>query len=254
MGGRIVAALSHLVDAGIIVVDDFRASREAMLQMFAARGVPARGAWGIPSLLDEWAIRPAARVLISSDTAYRETLLQVSLNLEPKPPVVVFGMVEEREAEIIRCAEAGVAGLHLRSEPFDHLLDVVRGMPGRQALCSSKVSAILLHRVYTAANHNGQSHSFADSLTARESQILDLLELGLTNQQIANRLHLTVATVKNHVRSVLTKLGVKSRGQAATLARVSRDGAAHATSAISDGAQLAASRDIFAPGGPRSAR
>lgn len=56
-------------------------------------------------------------------------------------------------------------------------------------------------------------------LTAREIQILRMLEAGLANREIAGRLCIAVHTVKNHVHSVLTKLGVSSREEAAALAR-----------------------------------
>jgi DNA-binding NarL/FixJ family response regulator len=56
-------------------------------------------------------------------------------------------------------------------------------------------------------------------LTAREIQILRMLEAGLANQVIAEELCIAVHTVKNHVHSLLTKLGVTSRAQAAALAR-----------------------------------
>lgn len=56
-------------------------------------------------------------------------------------------------------------------------------------------------------------------LTAREIQILRMLELGLANQEIADKLCIAVHTVKNHVHNLLTKLGVSTRAQAAALGR-----------------------------------
>jgi DNA-binding NarL/FixJ family response regulator len=55
-------------------------------------------------------------------------------------------------------------------------------------------------------------------LTAREIEILRMLQAGLANREIADRLYIAVHTVKNHVHSVLTKLGVKTREQAAAVA------------------------------------
>ena len=52
-----------------------------------------------------------------------------------------------------------------------------------------------------------------DVLTRREIEILELIEQGLTNQQIASRLSLTLHTVKNHVHNLLSKLGVASRAR-----------------------------------------
>uniref|UniRef100_UPI0037C92ECD response regulator transcription factor n=1 Tax=Mycolicibacterium phlei TaxID=1771 RepID=UPI0037C92ECD len=57
-------------------------------------------------------------------------------------------------------------------------------------------------------------------LTARETQILRMVEMGLSNREIAERLCIAVHTVKNHMHSLLTKLGVSSRGEAAALCRM----------------------------------
>ena len=56
-------------------------------------------------------------------------------------------------------------------------------------------------------------------LTAREQEVLDLLGLGLSNAEIAQRLYITQSTVKVHVRHVLEKLDVKNRTQAALIGR-----------------------------------
>ena len=113
-------------------------------------------------------------------------------------------------------AEAGVSGLHLKSESFDHLLTLLSHAREGRAQCSAEVSAILMRRVYAFASQPNPD-STTDLLTARELEILKLLEQGLTNQQIASRLSVTVHTVKNHVHSLLTKLGVSSRAEAVTV-------------------------------------
>lgn len=59
-------------------------------------------------------------------------------------------------------------------------------------------------------------------LTAREAQVLRMLEMGLSNRNIADHLGIAIHTVKNHVHSVLTKLGVRTRAEAAALARTIR--------------------------------
>lgn len=135
--------------------------------------------------------------------------------------MVVYGLAMDRESEIVAAAEAGVSGLHLQSESFADLLEMVRTAGNGQALCSPEVSAILMKRVYAFAAQSNPDSS-TDSLTARENEILELLDQGLTNQQIANRLSVTLHTVKNHVHSVLKKLGVGSRSEAVTVFRTAK--------------------------------
>lgn len=90
---------------------------------------------------------------------------------------------------------------------------MVRTTDGGRALCSPEVSAVLMKRVYAFAAQTNPD-STTDSLTARENEILELLEQGLTNQQIATRLSVTLHTVQNHVpqRSEETRGGFAVRG------------------------------------------
>jgi ATP/maltotriose-dependent transcriptional regulator MalT len=60
----------------------------------------------------------------------------------------------------------------------------------------------------------------AEPLSARELEVLDLIAAGLTNQQIAARLYVSLHTVKSHARNIYAKLGVSSRTQAAATGRV----------------------------------
>lgn len=206
----------------VIVIDDDRLARECLLTGLAAHGVDARAAWDLPSLLSAVDADPPDAVLVHIGTPDSNTLIQVSMDVQPGTKVIVYGLSAERESEIVTSAETGVAGLHLRSESFDHLLTLVRNADTGQSRCSPEVSAILLRRVYAIAGQQHSEGSRADSLTARESEILELLDQGLTNQQIASRLSVTLHTVKNHVHSLLGKLGVGSRTEAVTVLRAGK--------------------------------
>ena len=205
-----------MVTTRVVIVDDVRVNRESLAGQLGVHGLDAHEAWDLPSLLHLIHTDPPDVILLNIGTADSATLLQVGMDVGPATRVVVFGLSADREAEIIAAAEAGVSGLHLKSESIDHLLTLLRHAREGKAQCSPEVSAILMRRVYAfAAQPNPDSTT--DSLTARELEILELLEQGLTNQQIASRLSVTVHTVKNHVHSLLTKLGVSSRADAVTL-------------------------------------
>jgi DNA-binding NarL/FixJ family response regulator len=132
--------------------------------------------------------------------------------------VIVVGIAEDEESEIIACAEAGVAGYHLRADSLDDLLALVSRVAAGESLCSPKVSAILLRRLSALATERRPEPKEL-VLTAREIQILRLLESGRSNQEIADELYIAVHTVKNHVHSVLNKLGVTTRAAAAAYSR-----------------------------------
>lgn len=204
----------------VVVVDDGRLNRECLVGQLGDRGIDAIEAWDLRSLLAAVDRRPDV-ILINAAMPDSSTLLQFSLDIDPATKVVIFGLSIDREAEVIAAAEAGVAGLHLRTESLDHLMELLRTAGQRQAQCSSEVSAILMRRVYAFATRPNPD-STTDSLTVRENEILALLEQGLTNQQIASRLSVTVHTVKNHVHSLLTKLGVGSRAEAVAVFRAAK--------------------------------
>lgn len=205
----------------VVVVDDGRLNRECLTAQLAANGVPAAAAWDIPSLLAELDRAVPDVILLNVATPDSATLLHLGLDLDESTRLVVFGLSSDNESEIVGCAESGVAGLHLKTESFDHLLTLIRGAHDGRAQCSPEVSAILLRRVYAFAAQTNPDAA-TEVLTARENEILDLIELGLTNQQIAERLSLTLHTVKNHVHNLLTKLGVGSRSDAVAVSRARR--------------------------------
>jgi len=205
----------------VVIVDDGRLDRECLAATLSDREVSASMAWDLPSLLSEMDQAARAVILLNICTPDSSTLLQLGIDLNGGTRVIVYGLTTERESEIVACAESGVAGLHLRTESFDHLVALIRSAGGGQAQCSPEVSAILMLRVYAFAAQANPDVT-TDALTPREVEILELVEQGLTNQQIASRLSLTLHTVKNHMHNLLSKLGVSSRAEAVSVFRASK--------------------------------
>jgi DNA-binding NarL/FixJ family response regulator len=153
--------------------------------------------------------------MVTSDNV---TLLRSLREMCPHAKVIVVGISEDDESEIVACAEAGVAGYHLRTESLDDLLDLISKVVDGESACSPRVSAILLRRLSTLAAQR-QPEAKELVLTVREIQILRMLEIGLSNRDIAERLCIALHTVKNHVHSILGKLGVSTRAQAVAVSR-----------------------------------
>jgi DNA-binding NarL/FixJ family response regulator len=211
-----------LADTRVLIVDDSRLYREYLAGVIAAHGVINPGvAWDLLSLITAIESTKPQVILLNMATRDNATLLRQALKLIPTMRVIVLGMSEEDESEIVACAEAGVAGYHLRSESLGELLVLIRKVADGESLCSPRVSAILLRRLSALASQRQPAEKEL-VLTAREAQILKMLELGLSNRDIADQLCIAVHTVKNHVHSLLTKLGVSTRAQAAALSRTIR--------------------------------
>jgi two-component system, NarL family, nitrate/nitrite response regulator NarL len=129
---------------------------------------------------------------------------------------VIAVAISDSPDEILTWAEAGIAAYTTREETFDDLVETVRGVINGEARCSPHVSAALLRRVATLAAENAAS---SDVLTEREAEVAALLAAGLPNKEIAQQLEISVPTVKHHVHSILSKLNVHGRGEAAARLR-----------------------------------
>jgi DNA-binding NarL/FixJ family response regulator len=212
-----------LGDTRILIVDDSTLYREYLAGVIAGHGVVNPSvAWDLPSLITAIENMMPRVVLLNMATRDGAMLLRQALKMHPSARVIVLGMAEDDESEIVACAEAGVAGYHLRTETLGDLLVLVQKVAAGESLCSPRVSAILLRRLSTLASQRQPAADKELVLTAREGQILKMLELGLSNRDIADQLCIAIHTVKNHVHSLLTKLGVSTRAQAAALSRTIR--------------------------------
>ncbi|WP_395309788.1 response regulator transcription factor [Mycobacterium sp. AMU20-3851] len=199
----------------ILIVDDCVLHRDSLAAALAASGVPVAGcAWDPVTVVTGIRDAGAGVVLLNIATRDSTALLRAALATDPAIRVVVLGVSHDDEAAIISCAEAGVAGYHTRTDSFEDLVVLLKKVAAGESFCPPLVSAVLLRRLSTLASQQQAAVPDGPALTAREAQILDMLRRGLSNRDIADELCIAVHTVKNHVHSVLTKLGVRTRAQA----------------------------------------
>jgi DNA-binding NarL/FixJ family response regulator len=207
---------------GIVIIDDCTLHRDNLAAVFTLNGMAApRVAWDLPSLIVALEGIDADIVLLNIATRDCALLLRAAMGMIPGVPVIVLGASEDDESEIVACAEAGVAGYHMRTDSLQDLLRLIRQVAAGEIACTPRISAMLLRRISALATQR-QPVAKDLALTTRETQILKMLELGRSNQDIATQLSITVHTVKNHVHSLLSKLGVGSRAEAAALSRTIR--------------------------------
>jgi two-component system nitrate/nitrite response regulator NarL len=150
-------------------------------------------------------------------------LLDVASVDDPEPvrrlvaagtPVVGLA-VREIQPEVVAWAGLGLAGLVTRDATLVELETAIAAAARDEAHCSPRAVRALLHQMRDAARPPPPPAPVTDSdLTPREREIADLLALGLSNKEIAGRLLLGVSTVKNHVHTVLQKLGAHTRAEA----------------------------------------
>lgn len=143
----------------------------------------------------------------------------------PATKVIVTELIESKVA-ILRCLEEGASGYVLQGESLADLVGKIRSVYNGEFVLAPDLVAMLVARIselkQTVTELNGyQSYDAATctELTAREWEVLQLIERGYSNLEIANYLTVELGTVKNHVHNVFGKLGVRSRKHAALLAR-----------------------------------
>lgn len=132
---------------------------------------------------------------------------------------IVALAIQEEDNQVIACAEAGISGYVPRASSVRDAIDVISAVARGEAHCSPRIVGSLLRRIAAlAAERQGSGQAGAlGGLTAREAEILALLQQGLSNKMISRRLGIELATVKNHVHSVFGKLGLRRRAEAAVL-------------------------------------
>jgi len=145
-------------------------------------------------------------------------LTEAVTETNPTMAVLVLGVTEKKE-RVLQYVEAGAVGYIVRDDTVEDMLAAIRAAQKGNALVSPEIASALMERVSELAG------MFADletgviesaDLTSREVEVLKLLGQNLTNQGIAERLVIEVGTVKNHVHSILNKLDVSTRDEAAT--------------------------------------
>ena len=119
---------------------------------------------------------------------------------------------------MLRALRAGAAGFLLKSTPPEDLIDLVRVAANGHLVFSRAAARRLVAASDTERAARSRARARIEPLTERETDVLTCLGEGLSNAQIAGRLHLSEATVKGYVSQLLDKLDCANRTQAGLLA------------------------------------
>lgn len=133
----------------------------------------------------------------------------------PEAKVIMLTSYAEDEL-LFDAIEAGAAGYVLKRVGSDDLVRAIEAVGRGESLLSPGVTARVLARVRQASRESAQA-AFA-GLTAQELRVLALVAVGKTNREIAHTLHLSEGTVRNYVSTILSKLGLGNRAEAAAYA------------------------------------
>lgn len=193
----------------MFVLADVRLAREALASALSGDGVAVVGS-GCPSGEIVQLVRDANPSII---LAYAPSLagyaaIHALVAGVPSTTVVALG-ADVSEADVIRCLEAGVTGFIRADATREELVDGLRKAAAGEMMSPSNVVEIVFRHVARRPTPAPQR----TRLSLREVEIADLVVDGRSNKEIAASLFIEVATVKNHVHSILEKLGIGRRAE-----------------------------------------
>lgn len=140
------------------------------------------------------------------------------LDSSPHTKVLALGLSENVD-DVLKYIEAGAAGYILKDSSLNDLVETLRSTRRGEAHVSDKIAGAMIERLSSLARlFSTVENGIADGvrLTRREQQVLQYIEQGCTNQEIAAQLLVEIGTVKNHVHNILEKLNVSNRDEAAS--------------------------------------
>jgi DNA-binding NarL/FixJ family response regulator len=121
-------------------------------------------------------------------------------------------------AEHARAVEAGAAGVLHKSADVDAILDATRRLGEGETLLSEDELIALLRLAGQNREEEVEARASIEQITPREREVLQMLAEGLSNKEIAAKLHMSVDTERTHMMNILNKMGVHSRIQALVFA------------------------------------
>jgi DNA-binding NarL/FixJ family response regulator len=204
----------------VVLVADVRLHREGVAALLAGDKRLRVTALARPAAdLAPWSNPPDVVIVDASADGGTESIRQITSAV--RQPIVALGVPDE-EQDVIAFAESGVLGFVEREASVEELVASVVSAARGEASFPPRIATTLLRRVSALAAPRRPAD--AAGLTGRERQIVQLIAQGLSNKEIATRLCIEVATVKNHVHNILEKLQVSRRSDAVARLRVIEGG------------------------------
>jgi len=133
-------------------------------------------------------------------------------------PQVIILTTFDLDHYVYAALSAGASGFLLKDVTPEHLVAAVRMVRSGDALLAPAITRRLVERFADRSDESAAIHRDLSALTPRELEVLRLIAQGLSNAELAARLHLSEATVKTHVARILAKLSLRDRVQAVVAA------------------------------------
>jgi DNA-binding NarL/FixJ family response regulator len=208
----------------VFILAENRLLREALARILSKKAdTHVVGACAFSAQIVEQIAQASPDVLLADSSVPNLPGLQLIPELRGAVPglkVVMIGMDGERES-FVQAVRDGIAGYVLKDASAAEVATAIRAVANGEAACPPGLCLALFEYV-AAEKHYGTAFRIRHNLglTRREQQLVQMIERGLTNKEIASQLNLSEQTVKNHVHRMLRKLGASDRLAAVELCRL----------------------------------
>jgi DNA-binding NarL/FixJ family response regulator len=208
----------------VLLIEDNRLLREGIGTMLDAQGdfeVVAVAEDG--DAIDQLAASDQSLDIVLLDLALEKVdsirLMSTIQARLPSARIIAMDILPE-QTDVVEIVRAGASGFILKSASVQEYVDTIRAVARGEKVLPAVLTASLFSQIVDAAFENNQPDlESAIQLTEREKEVVDLIAEGLSNKEIAMRLHVATHTVKSHVHNILEKLALRSRLQIAAFAR-----------------------------------
>ncbi|MFE2142189.1 response regulator [Streptomyces sp. NPDC059456] len=204
----------------VVLVDDEALMRSGLQMILSSSpGIAVVGTCDGPAALETVGRLQPDIVLLDIQMPGMDGLAVLdALRALPRPPVVAMLTAFGYDDYVRTALHQGAAGYLLKDTEPEQLVREVHGLAAGKRPLSSSVTPAVVDGYLARTAGTAESAALVAALTARERAALVLLGHGLTNAQIARRLHVAPSTAKDHVSALMAKLGRTNRAQAAVLA------------------------------------
>ncbi len=181
----------------------------------------ARLNYSAEEILKNLRVRQTDAVIIDSNTKDLMPLLY-QLKRDFEHVKVILIVLDFKNSLITECAKIGVEGFITNEDGTEDLKNCIKTTFQGELYYPSRVTRLLLNQFHSPNNSTPSIRKRNLNLTYRQQSVVELVDQGLSNKQIARNLGIELATVKNHVHQIIEKLGASSRYEAAAIFRTMR--------------------------------
>jgi len=207
----------------VLVVDDHPLMREALCAAIAAAAdmeVVGEASNGQDAVEQVHALHPDVTVMDLLMPGMDGVEAIAAIHTEFPQACILALTSSTEEGKVLAAVQAGALGYLLKDAPREELLQAIREVGRGNEYLPSHVALKLMRSVRrsSALVTAPSGERPIKRLTARQKEVLDLLGLGLSNREIAEKLVVSEVTVRSHIHGILGRLGLESRSQAAVYA------------------------------------